>query len=370
MKIYLVGGAVRDHLLGRASADADYLAVGANEAQLFAHIPGLTRVGRDMAVFVRQGEEYTLCTHASIEEDLQSRDLTINALAQDEAGRIIAHPNALSDLEKHILRPVAADNFLADPLRVIRAARFAATFPDFQVHDDLLAAMRAVSQTALADVAAERVGQETLKACATARPGNFLRLLNQTGHMGSWLPELHGAADIPAGPPHYHSASVLEHTAQVMDACAGDALAVWMALVHDLGKSATRPENWARHLGHEEHGETMAANLAKRLRLSNRHIQAARLAAKWHMSGGQYPQLRGATKTRLLLHLDKTALVEHFFRLVAADGGNDYLALAQTDLACVKAVKLPEKNQNMGQKSADILLQLRCEALARRQKTP
>ena len=366
MRIYLVGGAVRDQLRGVEPVDFDYVAVGGGEAELRARVPGLARVGQGIPVFVRGRAQYTLSEFSGIEEDLASRDLTVNALARDESGEVVAHPLALADLREKILRPVAAANFLADPLRAVRAARFAAQFPDFTVHDDLLSAMQSVTPQALGGVAAERVGQETLKACAAPAPGNFLRILHQGRKLEPWLAEFRDAHLAPAGPPMFHEASVLEHTARVMDRCCGDALAAWMALCHDLGKTATRPELLPHHHGHEEIGADMAQVLALRLRLPNRCRTAGRLAARWHMAAGRYADLRPSTRVRLLLELDKAGMVRSFFRLVAADQGGEHLERALGELAVVKSVRLPDRHRDQGPKSADILMQLRCEALDRR----
>ena len=363
MRIYLVGGAVRDRLRGMEPVDFDYVAVGGDENALRRRVPGLTRVGQGIPVFVRGAAQYTLSEFTDINDDLASRDLTVNALAEDESGTVIAHPLALSDLQGKILRPVALANFLNDPLRAVRAARFAAAYPDFTVHEELLVAMRAVTAERLGGVAAERVGQEALKACAAPRPGNFLRVLRAGNALVPWLAEFDGADSIPAGPPQYHDASVLEHTARVMDGCAGDQMSVWMALCHDLGKTATSPELLPRHHGHEECGQELAETLALRLRLPNRLRVAGRLAARWHMAAGRYGELKPSTRVRLLLELDKAGIMKEFFRLVSADGGGDASAVAEKELALVKSVRLPEKHRDLGPKSAEILLLLRCEAL-------
>lgn len=363
MRIYLVGGAVRDRMRGLRPTDFDYVAVGGTEAELCRQVPGLTRVGRGIPVFVRGNAQYTVSEFASIEDDLASRDLTVNALAEDEAGRLHAHPDALADLRAKVLRPVAEANFLTDPLRAVRAARFAAAFPDFSVHPTLLAAMRAVPSGALGGVAAERVGQETLKACAAPAPGAFLRVLRDGGALAPWLAEFCGADGVPAGPPAFHDASVLEHTARVMDRCAGDSLRVWMALCHDLGKTVTPPDMLPHHFGHEDAGRELADALALRLRLPGRFRTAGRLAARWHMAAGRYKELRASTRVRMLLELDKAGVVEPFFGLVAADGGGDVLRTAAGELSLVMAVRLPEKHRDQGPKSAEVLLQLRCEAL-------
>lgn len=365
MKIYLVGGAVRDMLRGLEPKDLDYVLVGGNEADLRRLTPGLVRVGQGIPVFVRGQEQYTISDHADIMADLCSRDLTINALAMDQDKAVFAHPLALADLEDRLLRPVSTANFLADPLRAVRAARFAAALPDFAVHPDLIRAMRGVSAADLGRVAAERVGQEVLKACQAALPGNFLRLLRDGQGFAPWLAEFDGADQIPAGPPLYHETSVLEHTAQVMDGCAGDAVAVWMALCHDLGKTLTPDAELPRHFGHEERGEGLAETLARRLRLPTRCLASGRLAARWHMAGGSYGSLKASTRVRLLLALDKAGVLDAFFRLVAADRGGSHGDRARSELAVIKAVRLPDKHRDLGPQSAEILLQLRCEALKR-----
>lgn len=363
MKLYLVGGAVRDRIRGLKPVDLDYVAVGGSEDELLRRVPGLTRVGRGIPVFVRGNEQYTVSEYSSIEDDLASRDLTVNALAEAEDGRLFAHPCALADLRDRVLRPVALANFLTDPLRAVRAARFAAAFPDFTVHAELLAAMRAVPAEALGAVAAERVGQEVLKACAAPAPGNFLRVLRDGNALAPWLGEFLGADAIPAGPPEFHAESVLEHTAGVMDRCAGEPLRVWMALCHDLGKTVTAPELLPHHFGHEDAGRELADGLALRLRLPSRVRTAGRLAARWHMAAGRYPELKASTRVRLLLELDKAGVLKPFFGLVAADGGVDACSRAEAELGLIKAVRLPEKHRDLGPKSAEILLQLRCEAL-------
>lgn len=365
MEIYLVGGAVRDRMRGISPTDLDYVVIGGDEAALRLRVPGLIQVGRGIPVFLNGDEQYTISEYPNIEADLRSRDLTINAMAMDERGKLTAHPLALSDLHEKILRPVAADNFLADPLRAIRAARFAAVFPDFAVHSDLLSVMRAVPPHALGAVAAERVGQEILKACSAARPGNFLRMLSRGQCLMPWFPELAEADELPAGPPAWHDASILEHTARVMDRCAGDATAAWMALCHDLGKTATPRAELPHHYGHEQRGEDLADALALRLRLPGRLRAAGKWAARWHMAAALYTTLRNSTLIRILSGLDKAGLTKSFFRMVRADSGEDLLSQAERDLAILATVTLPEQHRNLGPKSAEILLQLRCEALAR-----
>ena len=140
---------------------------------------------------------------------------------------------------------------------------------------------------------------------------------------------------------------------------------VWMALCHDVGKTATARELLPRHFGHEEKGQELSGTLAERLRLPGRYLRAGRLAARWHMAAGRYAELRASTRVRMLLELDKAGIADRLFALAAADGGGDETARARSELDAIKAVRLPEKHRNRGARSAEILLQLRSETLNR-----
>ncbi len=364
MKIYLVGGAVRDALLGRKVHDRDFVLIGATAETFCARFPAARRLGRS-ATYILRGEEYTLSAAPDILSDLASRDLTVNALARDEEGRLHAHPQALADLEQRVLRPVRLDNFLSDPLRVFRAARLAALFPHFSRHELLGEAMRATTERGLLSaIAAERVGQEVRRACSSTNPGLFLRLLADHGALDPWLSELASAARIPAGPPPHHQRSLLAHLVALSDRLAGDPLAVWMAICHDLGKAVTDPGLWPQHHGHDRSGEPLARGLGHRLRLPGRLIEAGAIAARWHMLAGRYGELRPATKVKLLMRLHRSNLIAPLFRLVAADQGTDYLSQARKDLARLIALHLPQHLQGLGTRSGEQLHQLRCQAIA------
>jgi tRNA nucleotidyltransferase (CCA-adding enzyme) len=365
MKCYLVGGAVRDELLGRPVQDRDIVVLDANEETFMHRFPGAIKVGGRACVYIVNGVEYTLSPARSIREDLGTRDLTINALARDDTGLIIAHPRALNDLHEGVLRPVALENFLEDPLRAVRAARFAAWFPEFAVHPDLVQAMERIGRdNLLASVAAERVGSEVLKAGRGPRPGRFLDLLARTGLLDPWFEELKPAGTVPAGPAPFHTGSLLAHIAAVMDRLAPDPMLVWMALCHDLGKAGTDPAQWPRHHHHEHIGAPMAETMGKRLRLSSKHIRMGVLAARYHMIAGMYHTLRPGTRVDLMDGLSRDeATVTALFRLVRADGGEDHLNRALRDLATIKAVRLPEKYRNQGPRSGEMLRLLRCQAV-------
>jgi tRNA nucleotidyltransferase (CCA-adding enzyme) len=367
MKIYRVGGSVRDELSGRPYKDRDYVVFGASEAEFLQRFPRAKKVGGRACVYIVRGDEYTLSDAADIASDLLLRDLTINAMARDENNQLLTHPLALSDLQSKTLRPVSTTNFFNDPLRVFRGARFAACLPDFKIHPSLPDAMSQVGERGgLDNIAAERVGNETLRACAGERPGNFLRLISKTGCLKPWFLEMADAAGIPAGPVPFHNESVADHLSQVMDILSGSPLRVWMALCHDLGKTGTDPALWPSHHHHDRIGREAALNLGRRLRLPRRFITAGAASARWHMAAGNYNRLRVTTKVNLLLQLHKLSLVDEMFALAVADQKPAVRSQAKADLEILLAVKLPRKHFGQGSRSGEILHQLRCEAMAGR----
>jgi tRNA nucleotidyltransferase (CCA-adding enzyme) len=365
MKIHLVGGAVRDLLLGRPVTDRDYLVDHATHEQFQGRYPTARLVGKSFPVFILEGEEYAWPRGGSLDADLALRDLTVNALALDEDGVLRCHPRSLEDLAAKVLRPCSPASMADDPVRVFRAARFAARFPEFAPAPELVEQMRAVAAAGgLLACAAERVGREAVKACAAPEPSRFLEILRLGGCLGPWFSELAACVDVPAGPPKYHDRDVFGHICQVMDALAGDSLAVWMGLAHDLGKALTAPEKWPSHHGHDASGEEHARALARRIRLPAAYIEAGALAAAEHMRAGRYPELRPATKVDLLMRLEAKKLAPRMFRLAAADGHGDHLKQAKRDLRAILKVRLPEDKKGLGEKSGELLRQLRSEAIA------
>jgi tRNA nucleotidyltransferase (CCA-adding enzyme) len=367
MEIYLVGGAVRDELLGHESSDKDYTVIGADEDRFLLHFPGAKKVGRRSCVYIHNHREYTLSHATTIQDDLESRDLTVNAFAKDESGRIYAHPRSFADLDRKLLRPIGRENFFDDPLRVYRAARFAACYPDFTVLPSLMESMQAVARSdLLGAVSAERVGREIVKAFGGPKPGNFLRLLYQTGSESPWLQEFKYSGEIPAGPAPYHDASVLEHTCRVMDDVADDPLLVWMALCHDVGKIATDSSLLPRHHRHDINGQELAAIMGQRVRLPKKYIQAGAKSARYHMIAGNYARLRPGTRVDLLNELHQSRLTDRLFTLVKADKGKDLRAAAKQDLEKIMAVHLPLKMRGLGEQSRIAIRDLRIKALPSR----
>lgn len=362
MQWYLVGGAVRDLLLGRAPRERDMAFAG--EAQDFLRIhPEARKAGRGAEVYLLNGVECAPL-RGGLEADLRARDLTINALALDERGRLFAHPQALEDLAAGTLRPASPTAFAQDPARVFRAARFAASFPEFTLHAETLAQARA-ARDLLPRLPAERVGNEVRKALRAERPSRFVRTLHQAGVLSPWLVELEGADAIPAGPRAWHKDSVLEHAAAVMDAAAGDELAVWMALCHDLGKTTTPVHALPRHYGHEARGAVLARAMGRRLALPGRHIRAGVLAALLHMKGGRFHRLRPGTRRDLLHAVHAAGLDASFWKMVDADTGENISAEALQSLRVMLAVRLPPQWRDRGADSGRRLRALQCQALAR-----
>ncbi|MFW6324230.1 MAG: tRNA nucleotidyltransferase [Desulfovibrionales bacterium] len=366
MKILLVGGAVRDLLLGRPVRDFDFLVIGASEEEFMEQFPEARQVGRDFPVFLHQGHEFSFPRAEGVDGDLAARDLTINALALDEQGELYAHPQAIEDLHDRVLRPCSPDSFRRDPLRVFRSARMWAWLPGFRPHIELLESMREAGfrPGVLESLPRERVAGECLKAFEGIRPSRFIMLLHKGTCLSPWFQEIEGADRIPAGPAPFHNETLLGHICDTMDQLAGDPLKVWMGFCHDLGKKNTDSDILPHHYGHEKRGEILAKDLGERLGLPVKYIRAGAIAAGKHMTGGQYPSLRPGTRVDLLMLLHSKDLLEPFFRVVRADDGEDYLPQAKEDLKTILSVHLPEKDRNLGAASGEKLRDLRAQALA------
>lgn len=364
MKFYLVGGAVRDMLLGVPPREYDFAFSGTVEHFISIN-PSARKAGNEFGICILNGIEYAPLRGGNIEADLMSRDITINAFALDDSSRLYSLPTSLYDLEKKIIRPASDTAFLEDPLRVFRVARFAAALPDFTVHPDAIEQMRNVSVAGvLESVTAERVGSELIKALQAPEPGRFLSVLDSASCLYPWFFELSSMSSIPAGTIQYHYDDCLAHTVTTINRCQGDITTCYMALCHDLGKQSTESAVLPRHIGHEHRGELHARELGARLKLSNHMIKAGGIAARQHMKGAMYSLLRTGTKVDLLYSLHRQNIFESFFAMVKADSGIDYLPDAQNDLDTILTVTLPPESQNLGAESGRRLRELRCLALS------
>lgn len=370
-RTYLVGGAVRDWLMGRIPREYDF-SFDTDATSFLQRNPSARKVGKSVSVIMLEGQEY-MPLFGSVKEDLLRRDLTINALALESNGVLHSHPDALSDLAAGILRPASPTSFSTDPVRVFRLARFACEHPSFSVHPDAIAQMKAIAAASssedhaspLASIPAERVGRELLKALSAPRPSRWLAVLAEGDCLVPWFADLEQAADIPAGPVQYHSGSVLAHLMDVMDAVAGDPLRVWMALCHDLGKITSPSEMLPHHYGHERRGVTTAEQLAISLGLSLRYRKAGALMSLLHMKAGIYSRLRPGTRCDLLERVHAAGLDVPFWDVVEADSGLDLREKVQHELESILSVTLPLHWQNRGRDSGLQLRLLRCQALRR-----
>lgn len=328
MRIYLVGGAVRDKLLDRGGGDRDHVVVGATPEQLLAQ--GYRPVGRDFPVFLHPhtGEEYALArterksgrgyhgfvVHAdpqvTLEDDLARRDLTINAIAEDEQGRLIDPFDGRGDIQRRLLRHVSPA-FVEDPVRLLRVARFAARFAPlgFTVAPETLALMKQmVAEGEVDHLVPERVWAETRRALAEPQPAAFLRVLRESGALAVLFPEIDALYGVPQRAEFHPEIDTGVHLELVLDAAAqlapGDDLVGFCALCHDLGKALTPPDVLPRHIGHEHAGVAPLRALAARLKVPAEHAALAELVCREHLNAHRALELKPATVLKLLGALD------------------------------------------------------------------
>ncbi|MFT3755421.1 MAG: multifunctional CCA addition/repair protein [Pseudoxanthomonas sp.] len=328
MQTFLVGGAVRDQLLGLAPGDRDWVVVGATPEQMLAQ--GFKPVGRDFPVFLHPhtGEEHALARterksgrgyrgfvvdadpSVTLEEDLQRRDFTINAIAQDADDALIDPCGGARDLEARILRHVGPA-FVEDPLRVLRAARLMARFAPlgFSVAEETLQLMRDIAASGELDaLVPERVWQELRKALRSPQPSAFLATLRDANALAAVLPEVDALYGVPQRAEFHPEIDTGLHQQMVSDMAAriapGDDLVGFAALTHDLGKALTPQEEWPRHLMHEQRGLPPLAALCERLKIPAEHREVAMIACREHLNVHRLSELRDATVYELLARCD------------------------------------------------------------------
>jgi tRNA nucleotidyltransferase (CCA-adding enzyme) len=328
MDIYLVGGAVRDQLLGLAGADRDFVVVGATAEAMRA--AGYKQVGRDFPVFLhpRTGEEHALArterksarghagfvVHAdpsvTLEDDLRRRDFTINAIAQRGDGTLVDPFGGVRDIEDRVLRHVG-DAFVEDPLRVLRAARFMAKLASlgFAVAPETMALMRDMAADGeLAELAPERIWQELAKALRSAAPSAFLRTLREAGALAAVLPEVDALYGVPQRADYHPEVDTGAHVELVCDMAAslapGDDLVGIAALAHDLGKALTPADMLPRHVMHEQRGVASVLALCERLRVPGEHRELAVIACREHLNVHRIDELKPATVHDLFARCD------------------------------------------------------------------
>lgn len=333
MQIFVVGGAVRDELLGLAVKDRDHVVVGSTVAEMLS--AGYKPVGKDFPVFLhpKTHQEYALArterktasgykgfaVHAAPDvtliEDLSRRDLTINAIAKDAAGNLIDPFNGIADIKQKTLRHVS-EAFAEDPVRILRAARFAARLTEFTVAPETNVLMQHMVQNGEVDaLVAERVWQELAKGLMEQKPSRMFTVLRDCGALQKILPELDRLWGVPQRPEYHPEIDTGVHVMMVIDYAAKQNFSLpirFAALMHDLGKGTTPKETLPRHIGHEERSVNLLKDVVKRLRVPNDCKELAQMVAKFHGKLHQALQMKPDTLLKFLTELDAIRQPDRF----------------------------------------------------------
>lgn len=401
MQVYLVGGAVRDHLLGHPYHEKDYVVVGATPEQLLAE--GYQPVGKDFPVFLhpKTKEEYALArterksgvgyhgfqfftdTSVKLEDDLIRRDLTINAMAMDDHGQVYDPYGGQQDLQHKVLRHVS-EAFTEDPLRVLRVARFAARYATygFTVAEETLQLMRKIAQSGeLSALTPERVWKETSRALMEDHADVYFQILKDCDALEVLFPEINALFGVPQRPEYHPEIDCGIHTLMALkQAClANYALEVRFAvLVHDLGKALTPVEELPRHIMHEERGIPPVTQICDRLKVPTALKNLALIVCKEHLKCHQVKNLKPGTLWRLLQRLDvlrRPEKVEAFVQACECDAKGrlgleqrlypqaQYMLDAMQIVRNIRAQDLPEHVS--GPEIGEMLIQYRIDALAK-----
>lgn len=343
MEVYLVGGAVRDELLGFPVKDRDYVVVGQTPDAMLAR--GFKPVGKDFPVFLhpQSGEEYALARtekkvgpghggfevvadpSIGLEEDLLRRDLTINAIARDlGTGEYVDPFGGRADLKAGVLRHVS-DAFCEDPLRVLRVARFSARYANlgFEVAPETMELMQQmVAQGQLQELTVERVWAEVEKALSGPSPEVFVQVLRKCGALAVIAPEIDVLYGVPQVAEHHPEICSGIHTemvvAQASRLAPGDAQVAFAALVHDLGKGLTPREEWPRHINHEENGVEPVAQLCARWKVPGEYAALARVVCQKHLVAHRTLESRPGTLLRLMESVDAFRHPQRMERFILA----------------------------------------------------
>lgn len=341
MKIYLVGGAVRDSLLNLPIKDKDYMVVGATPEQM--QQLGYRQVGKDFPVFLhpKTQQEYALARterkvglgyggfscyaspDVTLEQDLLRRDLTINAIAQDEEGNLYDPYNGVADIQARQLRHVSTA-FAEDPLRVLRVARFAARFHSlgFKIAKETMSLMQHMSQTEeLTALTPERVWQEVDKSLGGPNPEIFFQVLRQCGALKILFPEIDALFGIPQPEKWHPEIDTGLHTLMVLTQATlltQDKAVRFAALVHDLGKALSPKEHWPKHHGHGQKGLPVIKKLCERLRVPNEYRDLALLVSDLHQNVHQAFELRAETIVKVFDKADFWRKPERLNQLLLA----------------------------------------------------
>ena len=343
MQIYVVGGAVRDELLGLPIKDRDHVVVGATPEDMARE--GFRPVGKDFPVFLhpQTHEEYALARterktapgyrgfvfhcapDVTLEQDLIRRDLTINAIARAEDGTLLDPFGGQEDIRRRIVRHVS-DAFGEDPVRILRLARFAARFTDFGIAPETMTLMqRMVASGEIDALVPERVWQEVARGLMEERPSRMLALLRECGALARLMPELDALWGVPQPPQHHPEVDTGEHMMLVIDYAAArgfDLPVRFASLMHDLGKGATEPAHWPSHHGHEGAAVKLVEQLCLRLKVPNECRDLALMTAReyepMHGNIGRGATLRANTIVTLFERCDAFRKPQRFGQMLLA----------------------------------------------------
>ncbi len=321
IKTYLVGGAVRDKLLNLKVVERDYVVVGATPEQMLAW--GFEQVGADFPVFLHpvSHEEYALARterkqgrgykgfvfsteNVTLEEDLMRRDLTINAIAEDDEGKLIDPYRGQADLQNRLLRHVS-EAFVEDPVRVLRVARFAARFEHlgFRVAEETLALMRQMVEAGeVSHLVPERVSAELFKALDTSAPQRFFEVLRACGALKVVFPEIDALFGVPQRADYHPEIDCGAHVMMCLaDSAKRDCsrLTRYAVLCHDLGKANTPKNILPSHHGHEDRGATLAKQMSQRLKVAKKYRDMAVKTAQYHSHIHRIDELKAQTILKL-----------------------------------------------------------------------
>jgi tRNA nucleotidyltransferase (CCA-adding enzyme) len=401
MQVYLVGGAVRDELLGLPVKERDWVVVGGAREELLRL--KYREVGRDFPVFLHPDthEEYALARRerkvapgyrgfsvefgpeVTLEEDLARRDLTINAMARSSDGTVVDPYGGKRDIESRTLRHVS-EAFVEDPVRVLRVGRFAARFTPlgFRVDPATLSMMREmVARQEVDALVPERVWQETEKALRESAPSAFFRVLRECGALERIFPEIDALFGVPQPARWHPEIDTGVHTLMVLDQAvqlSDDARVRFAALVHDLGKGTTPRSEWPGHRGHEERSVALIEALATRLRIPGEYRELAVIVARHHGIAHRAFELKPKTILEFLEHADALRRPDRFSQaLLACEADSrgrtglennpypqrDYLLAARTAAAAVKPTA-DDLAAHPGARIAEYLHRRRLQAVA------
>lgn len=339
--IYLVGGAVRDELLGLPHPDKDWVVVGARSEDLIQS--KFLQVGKDFPIFLHPvtKEEYALArterktgkgyygfeVHASpdvtLEQDLSRRDITINAIAKSQSGEIIDPFGGVGDIKNKIIRHVSPA-FVEDPVRILRVARFMARFAHlgFKVAAETLTLMKQMVDAGEVDaLVPERVWQEMERALLEPNPDQFILTLKECKALERLWPELNKLWGIPQKPEYHPEIDTGVHVMMTLSmACklTEDPIVRFAALCHDLGKGATNPNDWPSHKGHEELGVPIIKAVCERFKIPNQYRDLAVLVSRYHLQSHRIHELRASTLLKLVESLDLFRQPERLNKFILA----------------------------------------------------